>query len=176
MWIRLKLMAPFQSPREPRLRGAVSASSPPAPPLARFFRLAMAALRLLQWGLARHGRPTDLLAQGGTLFASGSVELDPLAAGNRFVDGLGDGDVDETFLAGGLGRALLAHALREVHQLRRELVALGELLFLLLLADGELVAQALGVFIRRVDDDAALGADDLVARAVRGSEAADEVR
>ena len=46
----------------------------------------------------------------------------------------------------GSGVLLGAHAFREMHELGRELVALGEFLALLLLADRELVAQALGVF------------------------------
>src|SRR3954463_553356 len=141
MWIRLKLIAPFHRPREPRrlfLPEAPSASSAGSPPFVAFFRLAMTALRLYQRGFARHGGPADLLAQGGTLFAGGRVELDPPAAGNRCLDGFDDGHVDEAFLAGRLRRAFRAHAFCEIHQLRRELVALGELLLLLLPADGQL--------------------------------------
>src|SRR3954471_6202822 len=101
MWIRLKLMAPFHRPRaarRPFLREAPSSSSAPSPPC--FLRLAMAALRLHQRGLARHGGPADFLAQGRTLLSSGRLEVDPLAAGNRFVDGLDDGHVDESFFTG----------------------------------------------------------------------------
>ncbi len=84
MWIRLKLIAPFHRPRDPRrpfLPDAPSASSAP-PPFVLFFRLAMTALRLHQRGFARHGGAAHLLAQSGTLFARGRLELDPLAAGN----------------------------------------------------------------------------------------------
>ena len=75
----------------------------------------------------------------------------------------------------GSGVPVGAHALGEMHELRRELIALREFLALLLLADREFVAEALGVFERRVAHDAALRADDLVARAVGGAEAADEI-
>src|SRR5689334_9072354 len=108
MWMRLKLIAPFHRPRAPRPRrapSAPSASEPSAsaPCLPFFRRLAMTALRLHQWRFTRHGRPADLLAQRGTLLARGRVELDPLAAVHGFVDGLDDGHVDQSFLAGGLG-------------------------------------------------------------------------
>src|SRR6185295_9785069 len=129
MWIRLKLMAPFHRPRRPRPRGEASASaSSPLPCL----RLAMTALRLDHAGFALHGRPANLLVQGWTIdLARRGRELDPTPAGHRLEDGL----VDESFLAGRLGRPALPHALRKIDQLGRELVALGELPLTLPCAD-----------------------------------------
>src|SRR5262245_59772566 len=102
MWIRLKLMAPFQRPRAPRPRLGLSPSSP----LPFFFRLAMAALRLHHLRLARHGRAANLLLQRGTILLARRRELDPLPGGDGLVDGLDDGHVDEPFLAGRLGSAV----------------------------------------------------------------------
>jgi hypothetical protein len=58
MWIRLKLIAPFQRPREPRLL------LPEAWPLPFDLRdLAMGALRFHEIGLARHGGAAQLLLE-----------------------------------------------------------------------------------------------------------------
>src|SRR5262245_57982780 len=100
MWIRLKLIAPFHRPREPRppfLDDGWEVS--PSPSLSFF--LAMTALRLHQVGFARHGRPADLLAHVGTMdLARRRAERHPVAAVERRVDGFDDGHVDEAFLAG----------------------------------------------------------------------------
>src|SRR4051812_6065748 len=98
MLIRLKLMAPVHRPRAPRPRGLLSPSAAALP--ADFLRLAMAALRLHQLLLARHGRPAQFLAQRRTLLLSRRVlEVVPFTALERFVDGLDDGNVDQAFLA-----------------------------------------------------------------------------
>src|SRR5262245_59511702 len=173
MWIRLKLMAPFHRPRDPRLRRPPSAPPLPAP----FLRLAMTALRLDHRRLARHGRPADLLAQGGTYLPSRrGAECDPLPGGQRLVDGFDDADVDQAFLARRFRCLARAYAAGEVDQLRRELVALGEFLPLLLPVQRALVAQALGIFIGRIHHHAAARAHNFVARAVGRAEAAGESR
>jgi hypothetical protein len=92
------------------------------------------------------------------------------------MNGFDDRDVDEAFLAGGFRLAPRAHALREVDELGRELIALRELFPALLFADGELVSQAFRILERGLADDAAFRADYLITRAVRGAEAADDVR
>src|ERR1041384_8779046 len=118
MWIRLKLIAPFHRPREPRPRDSCS---PPSP--FDFFFLAMAALHVDEGGLARHRRTPDFLFHGRAPLPMREREFFPRAALDGAMDRLDDRDVDETFPAGRLGRAPLAHGLREMDELRRELVA-----------------------------------------------------
>src|SRR5678809_882453 len=148
--MRLKLIAPFHSPRAPRpRRPSVALSSAPWP-LELFFRLAMTALRLHHLGLARHGRAADFLAQGWTLLTTGCAgQFDPGATVDRCMDGLDDCDIDQALLARGFRIRARADAAREIHQLGRELIALGELLPFLLLAHHELVAEAFGVLVGR---------------------------
>src|SRR5688500_8353772 len=169
MWMRLKLMAPFQSPRDPRF-GFSSPSLLPWP-----FRrdLAMAALRLHQRRFTGHRGLAHLLAQGGAPALCRRLDRCPGTGADRTMYGFDDRDVDQSFEAGGFGRTIGAHGLREMHELGRELVALGEFLALLLLANRELIAQSFGVLEGRIDDDASLGADDLVTLPVRGAVAPD---
>jgi hypothetical protein len=62
MWIRLKLIAPFHSPRAPRFFSPAS----PFPPFEAFvLRLGMTALHLDQFGFARYGFAAHLLPQVG---------------------------------------------------------------------------------------------------------------
>src|ERR1044071_5202674 len=102
-------------------------------------------------------------------------EVLPGSALARAMNRFDDGDVDEAFLPRWLRGSPRLHRLREMDELRRELVALRESLALTLVADAHLVRQTFGIFVRGIDGDAALGAHHLIARAIRGAEAADEI-
>src|SRR6187401_2816942 len=169
MWMRLKLIAPFHRPREPRLGG----SSSPSP--ESFFDLAMTALHLDQWGFARHGRATHFLTQRWPPALPRRFDGGPTTCRERAMDGVDDRYVNQTFSARGLRTPIGAHGLCEMHEFGSELVALRELLALLLLADRQFVTQALGVVEGRVADDASLRAHDFVTRAIGGAEAANKV-
>src|SRR5881394_2231608 len=139
--MRLKLIAPFHRPRAPRFGFSSSL------PFPLCFDLAMTALRLHQRRFTRHSRFAHLLGEVWPVALLGRFDRHPSARGDGAVDGFDDGYVDEPFDARGLGLAVGAHTLREMHQLGCELIALGELLLALLFADLELVAQAFGIFI-----------------------------
>src|SRR6187399_1779055 len=169
MWIRLKLTAPFQRPRAPRLGFSVSPS-----PLPFFFDLAMTALRLNQWGLARHGPSSHFLAKRGPSALLRRFHDGPTTRPDGAMDGIDDCDVDQSFDARRFRPLVGADTLREIHELRRELIALRELLALFLLTDREFVTQARRIFECGIDDHAAFRADDLVTRTIRCTETADE--
>src|SRR5690349_19410598 len=169
MWMRLKLIAPFQRPRAPRF-GDSSSPSPES-----FRDLAMAALRVDEFRFARHRRAAKFLAQRWPPALLRRFNGGPATCRERAMNGLDDRHVDQTFCARGLRAPVGAHAFREVHELGCELIALRELLARLLFADREFVAQCFRVVERRTADDATLCAHDFVARAVGGAKAANKV-
>src|SRR5215813_11902819 len=71
-------------------------------------------------------RPADLLLEARPLVAFIRRELDRAAAPHRLVEGADHAHIGEAFLGRGLWIAVLQHAVREVEELRRKLVALGE--------------------------------------------------
>src|SRR5690348_11133444 len=150
MWMRLKLMAPFQRPRAPRRFGADS-----PPPLPLDF-LAMAALHVDERGFARHRGLADLLVHRRAPLPLRHDEILPAAAVERAVDRLDDRDVYQPFLARRFRRAPRTHGCREVDELGCELVALREGLAPAGITDAQLVGEAFGIFERGIDRDAAL--------------------
>ena len=71
-------------------------------------------------------RTADLLLQAGPLALAGGRERDRTAALGRAVERADDAHVGQPLFGAGLGLAVVQHAVREVEQLGRELVALGE--------------------------------------------------
>src|SRR5579883_682502 len=118
--------------------------------------------------------PPDLLANRRTASALGQLGRYPSPGLDASVQRLDDTDIGDAFLAGGLRLRVTENAIREVDELRRELVALFVMLLALALAQAQHVLDALGVLVRRVQRNAALAAHDLIGGAVRRSEAAGE--
>src|SRR5438105_4160188 len=107
-------------------------------------------------------RPPDLLLEAGPLAPLVRSELDRLAALRRAVQRADDAYVGEAFLGTGLGGMVLEHAVGEIQQLRRELVALREAPLLALAVDRQAVLQRHRVFVCRLEREVALGAGDAV--------------
>src|SRR5215469_4013167 len=120
--------------------------------------------------------PADLLAKRRTASALRQLGRYPATGLDASVQRLDDTDVGNAFFAGGLRLGVADNAIREVEELRRELVALLIVRLALALAQAQHVLDALGIFISRVESDAALAAYDLIGGAVRPTEAAGEGR
>jgi len=84
--------------------------------------------------------------------------------------------VPATFFGRRLGILAVQHAVREVNQLRRKLIAAPAFLLLHDIADCQRVAQCLGIFIRGLRVDVALTADNAQIGDATGGEARREGR
>ena len=93
---------------------------------------------------------------------------------SRLQRGADDADVGETLPPRRLGLAIREDAVREIEELRRELVPLREPALTRPAVDRQMVDQRLGVFERRIDTQASAGPEDLEPARVRRSEAAGE--
>jgi len=105
--------------------------------------------------------PDDLLAGVGTPRRLIRRDLNRLARIGRFVQRLNDPDVLHALLARRLRRRVVEDAVREIEQLRRELIALADLLPFGLAVDRQGIPQTLCVFVGGIDVEPALGADNL---------------
>src|SRR3954468_10095991 len=90
-------------------------------------------------------RAVDLLVQRWTAPALDARRPDGPSGPGRFVQRADHAHVREALLARGLRIAAAQHAVREIRELGRELVALLEHALLDLLADGQVMAQRAGV-------------------------------
>src|SRR4029450_1542979 len=93
----------------------------------------------------RDPRATDPLTLRRLLRRRIGRDLNDLAGFRRLVQRLDNTDVLEAFSSGGLRLALLPDAIREVQQLRRELVALADLPSRRPAAGGRGVFEGVGV-------------------------------
>src|SRR5687768_1314576 len=80
-----------------------------------------------QLGHASHRRTADVLARCRLAAGALARKLDRPAGARGFVERLDHPHVEQAFLAGRLGLAPARDAIREIHQLRGELVALAVL-------------------------------------------------
>src|SRR6185503_4468391 len=124
-----------RKPRTPgqTLRSARSSSGPLLAPSRR--RTGVHGARLVdRWA-------ADLLLQARPLVLLVGPELDRLAAARRAVQRADHAHVGQAFLRPGFRLMVLEHAVGEVKQLGRELIALREAPLLPFAADGEAVLQ-----------------------------------
>src|SRR5262245_17368052 len=121
-------------------------------------------------------RAPDLLLEARPRALGERLERDRLAAGRRAIQRADHAHVGQAFVAAGLGRAVLQHAVGQVKQLGRELVALGEAPLARLAVEREAVLERARVVVRRLDRQVAFGAREAVLRNLGGAERRGEAR
>src|SRR4051812_20344723 len=118
------------------------------------------------------GRAADLLLEAWALAPLEGRQFDRAAGFRGAVERADDAHVGKPFLGTRLGVVASQHAIREVQQLRRELVALRETPLARLAVQREAVLERSGVFVGRLQHEVAFRADQPVLRYLAGAEAA----